>query len=486
MTNTTRPPVVEFYYDIVCPFAYIASTRIEAVARRSSATVVWRPVLLGGIYRATEAPQGAQGSATDPMNPTKRAVFQRSFRRTLKRLQVPIHMPAEHPRKTVDALRLLHCLPDDARAAVSHALFKAYWVDNVDVSRRDVVLQLARRALQGGTSQVQALLKPELFDDAGARKSLEQATADAVARGAPGVPGFWHVGPGPTKGRLYWGQDRLPLLEARLGGVNKASPAGQAGPGFRGLIPRCRELKPVQHPAKLEFWFDFSSPWAYLGWTRLDSLRRTFGSQLEIDLKPILLGALFKEIGAPMMPSTVVSEQKRQYGLRDLFDWVKFWGAVDEQEGRGERQAQFRWPDNFPIRSPTLLRCAIVNLDCIPVLYEAAWAKNLNISSEDVLRDVLSQAGFDAEKLLAQARSRETKDILTANTKAAKEAGFCGVPTFRVFRRDATEVWKQAGDLVWGQDELAVVEDLIGGWDESSHEVAEIQGEMSASPRYRI
>jgi 2-hydroxychromene-2-carboxylate isomerase len=46
---------------------------------------------------------------------------------------------------------------------------------------------------------------------------------------------------------------------------------------------------------KLEFWYDFSSPWAFLGWTQLESLKKMFDSGLEIEMKPILLGALFRE-----------------------------------------------------------------------------------------------------------------------------------------------------------------------------------------------
>lgn len=79
---------VVFYYDVVCPFAYMASRLIEGLGRRTGALVEWRPVLLGelaktrlvacirfalllyqgGLYEATEAPQGKAGSATQGMS----------------------------------------------------------------------------------------------------------------------------------------------------------------------------------------------------------------------------------------------------------------------------------------------------------------------------------------------------------------------------------------------------------------------------------
>lgn len=82
---TMSAPTLIFNYDISCPFAYIASTRVRALAERTNAALVYRPVLLGAIYRATSAPQGAAGSASDVFNPTKKKVAGQSMQRTLKR-----------------------------------------------------------------------------------------------------------------------------------------------------------------------------------------------------------------------------------------------------------------------------------------------------------------------------------------------------------------------------------------------------------------
>jgi hypothetical protein len=74
---------LRFYYDIVCPFAYIASTRIETLASRTSSKLIWKPVLLGGIYKETVAPQGAGGSATDVMAPAKKLILAQGTAATL-------------------------------------------------------------------------------------------------------------------------------------------------------------------------------------------------------------------------------------------------------------------------------------------------------------------------------------------------------------------------------------------------------------------
>ncbi|KXJ85889.1 thioredoxin-like protein [Microdochium bolleyi] len=519
-SNPPGPPTVEFYYDVVCPFAYIASLRISSVAAHTGTTILWRPVLLGGIYRATQAQQGAHGSASDVANPAKRAYGSRSFNRACRRLGVPISWPDKdnHPVRSVQALRLLYALPDgEARAAVSHALYNVYWVQGRGkevLGSREALLQVAREALLGLTKrgksnntaitpeQIDELLVPSLFDSPAAKAALEDNTAAAVAHGAPGVPGFWvpdaqWTGPGGPddrrRGRFFWGQDRMHFLHATLLQLSAAySPPNKPLPSLQSLLPRCRPIKPLTEPVRLEFWYDFSSPWAYLGWSGLARLQRQFGNNLEVVLRPLLLGVVFREIGSPMLPSTAASKQKREWGSLDMVDWVRFWRAVDEQDGlQGSdvKPEPVRWPDVFPIRSPNLLRCAIADEAVIPTLYRACWVQNKNMSDDAVLVQVLDEAGFDGKALLAKAKTADVKQQLVDNTKEAIDAGFCGVPTYRVFRRDTgssssggragerNHGWKQFGGFVWGQDETALVQDLISGWDEEgpAGEVAKIE-----------
>jgi len=65
-------------------------------------------------------------------------------------------------------------------------------------------------------------------------------------------------------------------------------------------------------------------------------------------------------IGAPNTPMTTVSEQKRNYSQLDHRDWCRWWNAVNEQEGKPEKEIEFYWADIFPIRTPTVLRAALV------------------------------------------------------------------------------------------------------------------------------
>ena len=309
------PPLnLDFHYDISCPFAYIASLRLPALQRRHpNLTIAYRPVLLGALYRATAAPQGAAGSASDTFNPTKRTITSTAFTRTLRRLSVEYKPPPKHPLKTTRALRLLYCVEDLERTALTGALYRAYWAEGKDVSDLEV-LKSAVKGCDGLSQEARerllVLLKNGDFEGVEQRKQLEETTDLALERGAFGVPAFWVT----AERRLYWGQDRLHFVDKALFAMEKGE---TKVPVLEGLVPRWvpvnRRRIPEGEEVKLEFWYDFSSPWAFLGWTQLARLQRIFGPALQIEMRPFLLGILFREYVS--RPSAV------SLGLTSLQDW---------------------------------------------------------------------------------------------------------------------------------------------------------------------
>ena len=355
-------------------------------------------------------------------------------------------------------------------------LFKTYWVDGRDVSDDEELLRIVRESGIKGASE----FSREVFSDASARKELEAATADAVQRGAFGVPGFWIPdsewidATGVKKnGRFFWGQDRMHFVEAELVALQKGGDWSRV-PELVRLMPRCTARNKVVGKVKIEFWYDFSSPWAFLGWTQLQRLQRTFGSELEIVMKPFLLGILFREIGAPNLPMSAVSPTKAAWSRQDHADWTRYWNAINIQEGNPDKNIDFYWADVFPIRTPTVLRVAIAEPSTVPLLYRACWEQNANVSDEAVLSGVLDKAGYNGDELIAKANSSEVKAKLRAATAEAKTLGICGVPTYRILRQSHKGDWAHDGNIVWGQDETNVVQDLIAGWDaEASNELAE-------------
>ncbi|MDP2313926.1 MAG: 2-hydroxychromene-2-carboxylate isomerase [Pseudomonadota bacterium] len=186
----------------------------------------------------------------------------------------------------------------------------------------------------------------------------------------------------------------------------------------------------------LDFWFDFSSPYAYLASTRVDALAARTGATLR--WRPMLLGAVFREVGQVQVPLLAASEAKqRHYGV-DMLRWAAWWDAP------------FRFPSSFPIRSLLPLRTFLAHPDPIPfahAVYRAAWAEDRDITDADVLR-----ACGATEEALAAAPTM--KQALLDHTTEAVAAGVFGAPTFIVDGK-----W-----LFWGQDRLDMVEQCLGGW----------------------
>ena len=259
--------------------------------------------MLGAIYRATNAPQGAAGSASDVFNPTKKNITSRAFQRTLKRYDIAYHEPPQHPVKTTAPLRLLYFVDASERPKLTHALFRAYWVEGKNVNDRATLIDAVKWSGIARSDDIVKAVESGDFEGRQERQELETATDDAVQRGAPGVPSFWIPDELWTdrkgkrrRGRLYWGQDRMQFVEAVLmagGDEQKLSAISQP---LRSLEPRCTKRSiPQNEEVRLEFWCDFSSPWAFLGWTQLARLQRLFGDKLKIEMKPFLLGILFRE-----------------------------------------------------------------------------------------------------------------------------------------------------------------------------------------------
>lgn len=385
------------------------------------------------------------------------------MQRTLRRYQIAYNPPPQHPRKTVNALRLLYTVDGAARLKLTKQLFKAYWVDGRDINNDDELLKIAQECGIKANKSV--------FSDTKARKDLELATSEAIDRGAFGVPGFWIPGAVWTnasgervKGRFFWGQDRMHFVEATLLALRQGGRWHEV-PDLKSLMPRCiSQTKPFGQ-VKLEFWYDFSSPWAFLGWTQLERLKRIFGPEVEVVMKPFLLGILFREIGAPNLPMSAVSPTKAAWSRQDHADWTHYWNEVNKQEGGPDKNIDFYWADVFPIRTPIVLRVAMANPGTVPVLFRACWEDNKNVSDEGVLRQVLNDAGHDGAELVEKANSAEIKAELRAATAEAKALGICGVPSYRVLRQNGQGGFEHVGGIIWGQDETNVVEDLIAGWD---------------------
>ncbi|MDR3419474.1 MAG: 2-hydroxychromene-2-carboxylate isomerase [Nevskia sp.] len=191
---------VEFFWDPASPYTYLASTQIEALTARAGARLEWKPFLLGKVFEAT-------GNRMPAAVPAKGKHLFIDVQRWAQHYGVPVNMPKIFPLNSVLALRAAVAAATHGKAAeFAKAAMKAYWADGLDVSQPDAVATVAAVVgLDGAALLAQTQEQP-------VKDQLRANTDEAVKRGAFGAPTFF-VGE-----RLFWGNDRLVLLEEYLCG----------------------------------------------------------------------------------------------------------------------------------------------------------------------------------------------------------------------------------------------------------------------------
>ncbi len=396
---------IDFYYDVVCPYAYLGALQIEAWEKNTKTTINWKPILLGGLFRYNKSPDvPAQTWAASKA----RHGLMDLARQSQKQGKVFRYHP-RHPVRTVEAMRLISMTEAEDTARVSLRIFSAYWEEGKDISDPQVLNTIAQ----------ELGIETNLFLAPQAKEKLFAHTKEAHERGIFGVPTF------ANQERIWWGQDRIHLVKHALGEKRKGYPEGR------------------NKPSNLEFFHDFSSPFSYLGAMQIPILEQKYG--VSITLRPILLGALFRNIGTPDVPLFAMSKPKQKYMLRDLHDWSHFWNVP------------FSFPQKFPIRSILPLRISILAPECTFEIYQAMWSKGLDISDPEVLKNIVQTKGLDWEELMNDLP--KAKEILKENTKRAEQIGVCGVPSL---------VWENT--IWWGQDRIHDFAQTVFGDEESKEE----------------
>jgi len=186
---------VDFYYDIASPYSYLASTQMEALAKRCDAQVRWCPVLLGGIFKAT-------GNSMPAVLPARAKYMMMDLTRWARHYDVPFRLPGCFPMNSLAVMRTLTTLTGEARVRATQQLYHAHWGEGRDVSDPSLLAEIA------GSDAVE-----RARSDAN-KMALRHQTQEAIDRGAFGAPSF------AVGGELYFGNDRLHFVEQAL----KATP----------------------------------------------------------------------------------------------------------------------------------------------------------------------------------------------------------------------------------------------------------------------
>jgi 2-hydroxychromene-2-carboxylate isomerase len=196
---------IDYYYDFSSPYAYLACEAVEELAAKHGTTVRWRPFLLGGLFRLVEL-DVSEGPPIAKASANKRRIYLLDMARYADLRGLPLQWPSEFPKNTVRPLRVMLQVDDAEHRGLAQAIFKAYWGEDRDIADPAVLSELI----------VAADLDPAPLlagcQDPAVKGRLIANTQALFDLGGCGAPSF------VVDGHLFWGQDRLPLVEAVLGG----------------------------------------------------------------------------------------------------------------------------------------------------------------------------------------------------------------------------------------------------------------------------
>ncbi len=196
--------------------------------------------------------------------------------------------------------------------------------------------------------------------------------------------------------------------------------------------------------ATIEFFFDYSSPWTFYAFDRVENFCAK--NDAELVWKPFLVGGVFNKVN----PSVYLRREnpvppKDAYYQKDMADWARFQGI------------KMIKPSIFPLNSVKALRGAFVAIEEGTIsaysraCFEAYWCHDKDLSQEDVLREIVGGVGMDADNFFAQIGDDRIKRKLFETTDEIIERGGFGSPTFYL---DKT-------DMYFGNDRLELMQAAI-------------------------
>lgn len=196
----------------------------------------------------------------------------------------------------------------------------------------------------------------------------------------------------------------------------------------------------------VEFFFDCSSPWTYLAFKEIENLCSRHN--LQLSWKPILVGGIFNTINPSVYESrSNPVESKAAYSRKDLEDWCTV------------RKIRINWPDIFPVNSVKAMRGVFFALEkdqvsnYVDSIFQAYWTKGLDISSDDVIANIVKSFDWNSDDFLSFINLDSTKVKLKLNTDELMDRGGFGSPT----------IFVDQNNMFFGNDRLQLFEELVEG-----------------------
>jgi 2-hydroxychromene-2-carboxylate isomerase len=190
---------LEFFFDYASPTTYLAYTQLAGILDRTKAKLVWKPMLLGGLYKSI-------GNQMPALLPPRGAYMFTDLMRCAKHYDVPLNFSPFFPVKTIFLLCASFVAHDMGRLHdFADMAFKGIWVEEKNMGDPDVVAETMMAHGFDPDYMVEHAGKPEN------KAKLKAITEEAATRGAFGAPTFF-----VDETEMFFGQDRLHFVEAAL------------------------------------------------------------------------------------------------------------------------------------------------------------------------------------------------------------------------------------------------------------------------------
>jgi 2-hydroxychromene-2-carboxylate isomerase len=194
------PSPLRFHFDFSSPYGYLASQRIESLAARHGRAIEWRPMLLGAAFKI---------AGTQPLTsiPLKGDYARRDLPRTARFHGIEFRMPSTFPIATQAPARIVvwqRSIDPVASAAIVYALYRAYFVEDRDISDPDVAAEAA------SVTGVDRDAARAAIDDPAIKDALRRDVDAAISAGVFGSPFVF------VDGEPFWGFDRFEQIERWL------------------------------------------------------------------------------------------------------------------------------------------------------------------------------------------------------------------------------------------------------------------------------
>ena len=193
----------EFFFDCSSPWTYLAFENVQPIALRHEVEIEWRPILVGGIFNTVNA--SVYESRANPV-PIKARYYQKDLADWARYTGIAIGSPTVFPVNSVRAMRgAFVALEHECLVPYAREVFRAYWGELRDISQEDTLSEILAAVELDSVEYFQKI------NDRSYKDKLRANTDELIERGGFGSPTMFVDGED-----MYFGNDRLPLVDARM------------------------------------------------------------------------------------------------------------------------------------------------------------------------------------------------------------------------------------------------------------------------------